>query len=399
MMGNTLRLRLVSADIPARLQGLLELGLRLQAVRREDLLTASFTLAARDLPAVETYARAKGDDLVVISGAGPMQAVRFCMKRPLLTGVLAALFLLTLWLPSRVLFIRVEGATTVAPQRILQCAEAAGIYFGAGVRQVRSERVKNSLLEAIPELSWVGVNTNGCVATLTVAQRDTAEADMADPRISSLVSGRDAQITELTVTQGSALCKPGQVVRKGQVLISGYTDCGLKITAAKAEGEVFGRTRYAKTLLFPCEYREKQEISRIETNFFLRIGKKEIKLRKDSGISHMICDKMYTTHYLRLPGGFTLPLAVTVQRCVYYTPGDLRLPISQAQGRMESLARQYLLSDMISGQILTERFAGREMEGAHQLTGSFQCREMIARIRYEEIAQYDEQNGRKGRKR
>ncbi len=399
MIGNTARVRIVSSDVPQRLQDLINRGIRLAAVVQEDLLTASFTVSTRDLPAAEKYVKAKGDEWILIAKLGPAAVLKSLIKRPVISAAAVLLLFLTLWLPSRVLFIRLEGNTTVAPQQILQCAEAAGIYFGAGVRQVRSERVKNRLLESIPQLSWVGVNTKGCVATISVVQRDAHQQDKAASKVSSLVAGRDAQVTDLTVTQGNALCKPGEVVRKGQILISGYTDCGLKITATNARGEVFGQTRYTKTLLFPSEYREKQTIFQVRTNFFLRVGKKEIKLCKDSGISGMICDKMYSTHYVRLPGGFTLPLAVTVQTCVYYTPGSCSLPLDQVNGRMEELARQYLLSGMISGQIQSEQLSGREMGSVHQLTGSFRCREMIARIQHEEIAQYYEQNGGKDRKR
>ena len=49
----------------------------------------------------------------------------------------------------------------------------------------------------------------------------------------------------------SALCAPGQAVSKGQVLISGYTDCGLCVLSQRAQGEVMAYTGRSFSALMP----------------------------------------------------------------------------------------------------------------------------------------------------
>ena len=53
---------------------------------------------------------------------------------------------------------------------------------------------------------------------------------------------RDGFIVSATVTRGNFLCRVGQSVKAGQVLISGYTDCGICIQATRAEGEIYAQT-------------------------------------------------------------------------------------------------------------------------------------------------------------
>ena len=36
---------------------------------------------------------------------------------------------------------------------------------------IRSEKVKNSLLQRIPQLQWAGINTDGCVAVISVREK------------------------------------------------------------------------------------------------------------------------------------------------------------------------------------------------------------------------------------
>jgi sporulation protein YqfD len=156
------------------------------------------------------------------------------------------MFLLTIFLPTRVLFIHVEGNSTVEERRILEAAQECGIRFGASRRQVRSEKMKNRLLEKVPELKWAGVNTSGCTAVISVREQPVQEQRTGYTGISSIVAACDGRITSCTVTKGNGLCAPGQVVQKGQLLISGYLDCGICIRVTGAEGEIFAETRQEK---------------------------------------------------------------------------------------------------------------------------------------------------------
>ncbi len=400
MLFNRVRIRLVSSDVPTRLHYISSQGIILHNVDQTDLLTANFTLSRREYMAIRKYLEDKGDTITVLSDRGLLQLFAGAIKRPIISFTILFLLFLTLWVPTKVLFVRVEGNLTVPEQQILQCAESAGIHFGIDVRKLRSEKIKNSLLQQIHELSWVGVNTKGCVATVSVVERQISpENNTEEFSVSSLVASQDAQIQEITVTAGNPLCKPGDVVSKGQVLISGYTDCGIKIQATRASGEVFGKTVYTKHSVFPAEYRAKGAALEKNRNIYLQIGKKEIKICKGSGISGTICDKMYASKYLTLPGGFALPLGLKIETCVYYRPSSFILSADQAQPIMEYQAKNCLISSMVSGTILSEALDFTRGDGIYCLTGHYVCREMVGRIQYEKIGAYHEQISGKDRQR
>ena len=79
------------------------------------------------------------------------------------------------------------------------------------------------------------MNTRGCVAVISVRERPE-EAQVDRPgTVSAVTAAQDGIIERVTVTNGTALCRPGQAVRAGETLISGYTDCGRTIRAGRAE--------------------------------------------------------------------------------------------------------------------------------------------------------------------
>lgn len=400
MLLNYVRVQLISSDVAHRLQYINDRGYILRDVHQTDLLTVCFTIGHKDYWEILPYLEEKGDGITVLRTYGLRRVLARAAKRPVLGIITLLIFILTLWIPSKALFFRVEGNESIPTQQILQCAEIAGVRFGCDVRSLRSEKIKNSLLQQIQGLSWAGINTKGCVATISVVERqDVSQTDAEEFTVGSIVACHDAQITQITATAGNPLCKPGDVVSKGQVLISAYTDCGIKIQATQAKGEVFGNTVYHKNLVLPAEYRVKTSIIDKNQNIFLQIGKKEIKICKGSGISGSICDKMYSQKYLTLPGGFVLPLGIRVETCIYYRPSNITLPAQKAQAIMEHQARDDLICGMVSGQIDAQTLDFSQGDGIYCLSGRYVCREMIGRIQYEKIGAYHEQISGKNRQR
>ena len=148
-----------------------------------------------------------------------------------------------LTVPGRVFFIEIEGNQQIPDRLILEVVQENGIQFGAVRRDIRSEKIKNILLEKIPQLQWVGVNTNGCVAVISVRERQF-ENDSQEYSFGSIVASRDAIIQQITVLRGTQLCKVGQAVKAGEILVSAYKDYGISVKMTGAKAEIYGQTEH-----------------------------------------------------------------------------------------------------------------------------------------------------------
>ena len=297
------------------------------------------------------------------------------------------LIVFTVFLPSRVLFVRVEGNKEIPARKIIDVAQTCGIGFGASRRMVRSEKIKNALLSALPQLQWAGVNTEGCTAIISVREGiRNKDEDLQEP-VSSIVASQDGYILSGTVLRGTALFQPGQAVSAGQVLISGYTDCGIYIQATQAEGEIMAQTTRHLEALTLSEYCQKgRELAR-KRKYSLVIRKKRINLWKDSGISDGIYGRIYKEYYFMLPGGFKLPLSFCVEEFTEYERETKTLSLQSAEASLSAFADRYLNGLMIAGTIVdkTETIF-REGEHYH-LDGSYTCVEMIGREVKEQIVE------------
>lgn len=389
-MGERIICELTSADIPGALGAMNALGADLWDVVPTGEMTVRFLAEKGSIPQLRQVLERRGDRLRLLRRLGLGRKLKPWLRHPVLLAAIGLLLLLTAWLPSRILFVQVEGNDRVPSNLILERAEECGIGFWSLRSQVRSEQVKNALLEALPQLQWAGINTSGCVATITVRER-SPEPDGEDMTVSGIVASRDGIIVSCTVRRGTALCVPGQAVRAGEVLISGLTDCGLAIIADRAEGEIFAETTRNILVRTPesAVFRTGKGIT--TENFSLLIGKKRINFIGDSRILDTSCVKMYSEYYLTLPGGFQLPFGIAVETVTDYDTADTAVPGTAAV--LEEYARGYLLSHMTAGQILAER---TEAVGT-RLFADYICLEMIGQNQYEEITkEYGENYGENG---
>ena len=375
---------IVGADIPGILSQCAKTGISLSSVCQKDGLRVTVMVDHKNLDGLTAICRRKGASISCTRRRGLSHFTNSVWKRPVLLGSIGFLLFLTLWLPERVLFVSVDGYASVSPLEILNAAQQCGIRFGATRSLVRSEEVKNALLDKMPSLQWVGVNTKGCVAILSVREKQEEQKQQAKA-VSSLVAIRDGIVITGTATAGELRCKPGQVVRSGEVLVSGYTDCGISVRAEKAKGEIFALTVRPLTVVAPLRYGQKGSSGVEIKKFSLIIGKKRINLSKDSGISYATCDKIREEYVLTLPGGFALPVTLVVDR--YYSWDMTEVSAESPEGRLLSrnAAEAYLMESMIAGEILDVILKETFDESVYRLEGQFLCSEMIARERNEEI--------------
>ena len=382
---------ITSADISSLLNTLVLNEIQLKNIRYIDDLTVRITVSRRNYPQLVILSEKHGAVVKERGIYGLFPVTNHFLRRPVLVLFLLLVFLLSCYVPSRIFFLRVEGNSQVSERYILDVAAECGVDFGAKRRLVRSEMIKNRLLERIPQLQWAGINTSGCTAIISVREKTISDKeDIPKHKVSSIVASHDGIIQSCTVQRGNALCVVGQAVKAGQVLVSGYLDCGIITKTTQADAEIKALTFRDLEVAAPHPTVIKGTKQETKTKLALRIGKKLIKFYKDSGNLDATCGKIYSEEYVYLPGGFRLPVAVVKETEVYYSESGGELPVSDAGEWIQDFANNHLKNTMISGEIVSADAEITPDAGALYLRGRYACMEMIGQIKYEEFIPKDD---------
>ena len=379
---------IVSADIAGTLEFLCKNQVHLWDISYQDQLTVRVRIYRHAWRKLNSLLTKHGSTVRFVSREGIYWQFCLLLTRPILAFSIVLFLFALICIPSRVFFVRVEGNSTVYSNKILETAANLGVRFGTSRRYVRSEAVKNGMLSAIDELEWVGVNTKGCMAVISVREH-TSENKIAIPNNPcDVVAMRDGIVLSCDVTRGNPVCFPGQSVAAGQILISGTVDHGITVTSTAAEGEVFAATQREISVLSHAKTQRRTADCRSKTQFRLLIGKKLINFFKGSGISGGTCVKMYSKYVLTLPGGFELPLGLVRETIIDSELSEIIQEDHEIRKLLSDFASKHIRYQMIAGRILCTDEQFTHGDDVYQLTGIYACTEMIGRVQQDQIGAY-----------
>lgn len=380
-----LTVEILSADPTGAFDAILNAGITVSDITPKSELNYAFRISRKELPVLSQTLQKNNCKIRIIHRSGLYWNARALLHRPVLTFTVLLLLILSSYIPSRILFIEVEGNQRLSTREILNAAEHCGVTFGTPRKQLRSEQIKNELLSVIPELQWAGVNTAGCRAVISVKERCSTEAPTRNNIVSNIIADHDAYILNTTVTGGTPMVHPGDSVISGQTLISAYTDHGYLIHATRASGEILGLTRRSVSAVLPANYLRITPQKDYFYKISLLMRKKRINLWIDSRISDTGCGRMYEEYFVSLPGGFQLPIAVCIDRYHTHATKPDVIQETEATSMLQVFSDTYLASRMTAGQFLQKQYYLSADGGRYQLESNYICTEIIGKEQTEQI--------------
>jgi similar to stage IV sporulation protein len=221
------------------------------------------TLFVPDFFRLRPLLRSTGTKVRIVQKKGfPFLWMRFMRRRFFALGVL--LFLLLLFgLSSVVWSIEVEGNERIPETELRTLLREEGVYIGQLKQRIKpAEEIQYRLGEKMPQLSWVGFRIEGTRAVLTVVEKKQVE-DLPEKQEQGpvhLVAKRGALITDMQVERGRPVVEVQDVVKKGQLLVSGrYGDPQNEETGhlVGAKGKVWGQVWYESVVEVPLTQKRK----------------------------------------------------------------------------------------------------------------------------------------------
>lgn len=343
-----------------------------------DEFTVSFSVYRKCLQDTKKCVQSSMCRVECVQTFGPYQTFGGLRRRWCLTLMLIFACVSALVVPRFIWFYEVEGNIAVPTEKIIRAVQACGVELGTYGKSIRPHLVRERVLTEIPELSWLTVTQNCGRAKISVRERELPQK-VTDRRVpQNVVASHSGMITRVSVLEGSPAVKVGQMVEKGQLLINGYMDLEYKYRVCGAMGEVYARTWRDVYAITPQTASKKEYSGKEKTVYYLRFGRKRIKLSLGSGILPADCDKMSKSICLTLPRGLSLPVSLDQERYRFYEPVAFEVSADDVEKMMLDLATAQTEADMIAGTVLSEQHVFGRENGNYTLHTMLSCEEMIS---------------------
>jgi len=300
-------------------------------------------------------------------------------RRYVLWGALAAFVLISWWGNTFVWNMEVQGNDTVPAQTILRALEKQGIKAGIRATAIDQDRLRNRVLQEVPDLVWLAVNVRGCTAHVQVVERRRPPEIHSEENKTNVMALRSGTVVKTEVLAGEGMVYAGDTVEKGELLISGAIDPesgGLRLCHAR--GCVYARTWYEFSIPVSLICEERGELLRTATRRRLLIGKKEIIFPLGGSTWQGDCDKITSYDHLLLPFGIALPVTWVKETSSCYGKVTLERPIAEAEAAGEKELMDRLTRELTEGaEVLSTEITAEQQGTTLTVTLRAQCLEQI----------------------
>ena len=343
-----------------------------------DAFTVQICIFQRDADQAAEIIRSKMCETKRLRTRSLFRACSGLFHRPLLLLLTTLSVVVVLLLPKFLWFYEVTGNETVPDAQILRELDQIGVGLGTYGPNIHPKWIKDHMLEALPQLEWLTVTQNGCKAQVVVRERPPAPKTLQRRECANVIATKDGLITEQSVLAGQALHKVGDIVLRGEKLVSGIVDLETRFIVQYAQADIFARTWLQIAVKTPAFCLQKRQTEGRTHSIWLEVGNKRIKIFGNSGISYDACDKMVNRKLLSLPGNHKLPVAVVLETYIPCQLSEMRMDAQWTREMMEHYICQRVKDGMQAGEILETQLQFSDCDRYFLLKGTVECQEMIA---------------------
>ena len=354
-----------------------------------DETSFTFRVALRDRRRLEELARRCGCELTERGRRGAAVVAEGIVRQRwgFLLG-LAICLLAVSWLSRFLLVIEVSGNETVPTAVILSQLQRVGVRPGAYGPAIAQREAANAALLGLPELSYMAINIYGTRAEVIVREADRMPELLDEDAPADIIAASDGIIEDIHAEAGRAMFADGDIVARGEVLISGTLDLrepvgspvDLGYLVVHAAGDVTARTWRTLEETVPLAAQVKEYTGEESRGYRLKILWFEMDFFENSSISQERYDKITETAELVLFDR-SLPASLTTVTRRGYTLREEPLDREEAAARLEEVLLTRLAELMAEGdgEVLQTDFVVREEVGRLTVTLLAECREQIGR--------------------
>ncbi len=206
--------------------------------------------------------------------------------------------------------IEINGIDENMQISLLEDLKENGIEKGKKKSNINIEQAINSIRLKRNDIAWIGINIRGTNAIIDIIKSEDKPEIVDENQFCNIIAKKDGIITKINAQKGTARIIPGEIVKKGDLLVEGVMEG--KYTEQRmvhAQAEVFAKVWYTKEKTEPL-VKTRYELTGKEKNKY-QININNFKINLNKGVSKFKnYDTITTNKKLKLFSNLFIPVEV-----------------------------------------------------------------------------------------
>ena len=295
----------------------------------------------------------------------------------LLVGLIITL-IVSLAFTNFVCEINIHGNSRLTDGEVLEALEASGFSLGTYIPNIDYKKLHNKVLLNCKDISWISVNITGNVANVEIKESIFENTEVIN-KYTNVVAAADGQIASINVIEGKAQVKIGDVVKKGDLLISGVIDSnsqGVRYTSAR--GEVKAYVNKQITIEIPLKQAKKVYANKPIKDIGIKIFNKNIFFSRKYRNLNGLYDTIEKSEQIMIFGKISLPINTLTKTYYVYELKEIIITPAQAVDIAFAELRGELDKELKNAEMISKNVSVKYDENCYYLTCDLYCLEDIA---------------------
>ncbi len=240
-----------------------------------------FLISIKNYRKLQPVSRKTGIVPRIIKKRGfPFILHRYRKRKVFFAGILICIFLV--YIMSLFIWnIHILGGSKYTPEAMLKFLEENDVYTGIKKNRVNCQEIEETIRLAYHDIGWVSAEIRGTRLIIKITETNMPAPAQKAMMPSHMVATKNAIIEKIITRTGTPLVRPGAVVKKGDILVSGVLtikdDFGeiLEQKPVVASADIQCKSFYDYKDSFPLEYTKKNYTQdKLSGYYFSCFGKK-----------------------------------------------------------------------------------------------------------------------------
>jgi similar to stage IV sporulation protein len=283
-------------------------GIKIWEIRRINFTTIEFKMNSYQYRRIKIIAKKTGSKVKITSKYGVHFLLGKAVRRKFFIIGFIVFVGLIFYFSSIVWKIEITGNKKIETARIYDALHKAGLTEGRLKYNIKLREIENAATREIEEISMLNIRFTGTHAKVEVVERTMPPKPLPLNSPGNIVAVRDGIIKKIIALRGQAVVKENQIVKKGEILISGIvTDVNkLPIGITHAMGEVTAETWYEDRQEVQLNYTYETRTGKVSERTYIMVMGKRVYLKNEK-INFDKYDKIEEKSIINIKG-YELPV-------------------------------------------------------------------------------------------
>jgi similar to stage IV sporulation protein len=256
-------------------------NVHIKNITKITITTMIMEIRLSDYNVIEAIAKKTGTKIKVLKRKGlSFFIIRMKRNVTLIGGIV--LFAVSLYYLSTFIWgIDIETDKYLSPYEIRRVLASYGVKSGVSKRKIDVYNLEEQL-KKIDDVMWPRVRIEGSRLKVSIVESVTPPAVTlpSESEPCDIIAKLDGEIVRIFTTAGTAVVKPGDLVKNNQLLVKGEQGKVGSTYSVHAKGEVIAKTYYEEVMEIPLRGVKTERTGRTGENIFINILGKKIYMKK-----------------------------------------------------------------------------------------------------------------------